>query len=304
MMNLRSWMREVGRYLRRSAREEKPPVRVGLALGGGFARGIAHVGVLRAFEAHDIPISCIAGVSAGSIAAAAYASGATLAEIEQVARAMRFKDVARWTLSRFGLAQSDRMAAFLKRSLKSCRFEDMRIPLAVVASDLVTGQPAIFRDSGDVCTAVRASCAYPGLFLPVRHEGRLLVDGLISMEVPAAPLRAMGATHVISVSLTPQQITDPRSVLCVINRCFQIFAERTQSEWRRESTLVIEPEVSDVSWDSFASCARLIEAGEQAALAAIPQILHWLGISEPTAISEPAHIRKRQDVVAADICPV
>ena len=80
MMNLRSWMRELGRYLRRSAREEKPPVRIGLALGGGFARGIAHVGVLRAFEAHNIPISCIAGVSAGSIAAAAYASGATLAE--------------------------------------------------------------------------------------------------------------------------------------------------------------------------------------------------------------------------------
>lgn len=275
-------MRRAGQFLRRNASSEPPPVRIGLALGGGFARGIAHVGVLRVLEAYHIPISFIAGVSAGSIAAAAYASGTPLSEIEQAARSMRFKDVARWTVSRFGLARSERMVVFLKRSLKSCRFEDMRIPLAVVASDLVTGQPAIFKNSGDVCTAVRASCAYPGLFLPVRYGGRLLVDGLISMQVPAAPLRAMGATHVISVALTPEQITNPKSVLCVINRCFQIFAERTQAEWRRDSTLVIEPEVSDMAWDAFASCGELIEAGGRAAMAVVPQILAWLSAPELT----------------------
>jgi NTE family protein len=296
---LRWWMRRAARYLRRPRRDETP-VRIGIALGGGFARGIAHLGVLRAFEANHVPLAAIAGVSAGSIVAAAYASGSTLAEIEQVARSMRFKDVARWTISRFGLAETDRMVAFLKRALKSCRFEDMRIPLAVVASDLTTGQPAVFRDTGDVCAAVRASCAYPGLFLPVRHEGRLLVDGLISMQVPAAPLRSMGVTHVVSVALRPEQITNPRSVLCVVNRCFQIYAERTQAEWRRESALVIEPEVSDISWDSFASCGRLIEAGERAALEAMPRILEWLG---PTR-SEPAPSGERQGIISSDICVV
>jgi NTE family protein len=261
------------------------PVRIGLALGGGFARGIAHLGVLRAFERHQIPISCIAGISAGSIAAACYASGCTLDEIERVARAMRFKDVARWTLSRFGLAESNRMVAFLQHSLKTCRFEAMRIPLAVVASDLASGDPVVFRDSGDVTTAVRASCAYPGLFQPVRYEGRYLVDGLVSMEVPAAPLRAMGATHVISVSLpSPAQSVDPRSLLCVISRSFQILAARSEYGWRRASTLVIEPAVADVSWDAFTSCGKLIEAGERAAEAAIPAILQWMG----HATAEPA----------------
>src|SRR5690349_2365354 len=178
--------------------------RLGLALGGGFARGIAHAGVLKVFERHAIPIHCITGVSAGSIVAAAYASGASPDEIARAGCSMRFADVARWSLCRMGFVVSERMTRFLERLLKARRFEDMRIPLGVLATDLCTGQSVRFRDRGDVVLPIRASCSYPGLFQPVRHNGRLLVDGAISMEIPAALARHLGATHVISVHLPAQ----------------------------------------------------------------------------------------------------
>jgi NTE family protein len=259
-----------------------------LALGGGFARGMAHIGVLRALERHRVPVDFIAGVSAGAVVAAAYASGTTPGEIEAIARSMRFKDVARWTINRLGLAQSDRMAVFLRRLLKVLRFENMRIPLVVVASDLGTGKPVIFRDSGDVVTAVRASCAYPGLFTPVRYAGRYLVDGMVSMEVPASPLRQMSATRVLSVALPSPEVLDPTSMFSVVNRCFQILTRRTEREWRRCSNLVVSPEVAGVAWDSFGCCGQLIQAGEAAVDAAMPEIEKWLTPSSTAALDPGA----------------
>lgn len=272
----RSWLRTAGAWLRKRTAHPAPEPRIGLALGGGFARGIAHLGVLRVLEAHGIKVSHIAGVSAGSMVAAAYASGSSVDHIEKVARSMRLKDVARWTISRFGLAETDRMVVFLKRLLQTDRLENMRIPLAVVASDLSTGKPIVFRDKGDVTTAIRASCAYPGLYQPVRHEGRYLVDGIVSMELPALPVKELGATHVISVSLPSPPSADPRNIFCVLSRCFQIMAGRTEHEWRRHSNLVLEPMVSAVSWDNFKCCSDLIRAGELAAEQALPTIRKWL----------------------------
>src|SRR5579884_2204926 len=121
-----------------------PPLRIGLALGGGFARGIAHAGVLDILERHNIPIHCITGVSAGSIVAAAYASGASPEEIARAGCAMRFGDVARWSIGRMGFVVSERMKRFLEHLLKNYRFEEMRIPLGVIATDLCTGDPVNF----------------------------------------------------------------------------------------------------------------------------------------------------------------
>ena len=269
-----TWFRSAHTWLRRPRTKARP--KIGLALGGGFARGMAHIGVLRALEKHHIPVDFIAGVSAGAMVAAAYASGATPDEIEDIGRSMRFKHIARWTVSRRGFMESDRMLAFLRRLLKVYRFEQMRIPLAVVATDLVTGEPAIFRGEGDAITPIRASCAYPGLFTPVRHNGRCLVDGLVSMEVPAAPLHEMGAERVISVALPSPEEADPRNVFGVVNRCFQILASRTEDEWRRHSSVVIVPQVSCIDWNSFGSCAELVEGGEAAAEAAAPEISVWI----------------------------
>ncbi len=253
------------------------PMRLGLALGGGFARGLAHIGVLQVFEENEIPVHCIAGVSAGAIVAAAYASGATPAEIAAAGSAMRFTDVARWTIGRMGFAGSDRMDRFLRNILKCRTFDEMRIPLGVVATDVVTGEAVIFRDHGDVVLPIRASCSYPGLFQPVRCGEHLLVDGAISMEVPALLARLLGATHVISLHLPMQGASaEPTNMFHVINRCFQIMHSRTEITWRQHSDLVIEPDVRGMEWDAFESASQLVKAGEEAARQALPRIQTWL----------------------------
>jgi NTE family protein len=251
--------------------------RIGLALGGGFARGVAHVGVLRAFQREGIPLHCIAGVSAGAIVAAAYASGTPVEDIGRIGSEMRFTDVARWSLCRWGLVRSERMSKFLQRLLKTFQFEEMEIPLGVVATDLASGEPVLFRDTGDVCLPIRASCAYPGLFRPVRLGEHMLVDGAMSMEVPALLARKLGATHVISVCLPMPGPSDlPRHMLHVINRCFQILQRRTEQSWRAVSDAVIMPQVSDASWDGFQKAQYLIDEGEKAAMTIIPEVKQWL----------------------------
>ena len=258
------------------------PPKIGLALGGGFARGIAHAGVLKIFQQNQIPIHCITGVSAGAIVAAAYASGATPDEIARAGCALRFGDIARWSLGRMGFVASERMKRFLERLLKNYRFEEMPTPLGILATDVVTGETVRFSGSGDVFVPIRASCAYPGLFHPVRYNGKVLVDGAISMEIPARLARELGATKVISVHL-PIQSPDlpPTNMFQVVNRCFQILQSRTEESWRNASDLVITPDVRGVEWDAFASGPQLLQAGEEAAHRALPEIQKWFPEHEP-----------------------
>lgn len=265
-----------------------PEPKIGLALGGGFARGIAHTGVLKVFERRGIPIHCITGVSAGSIVAAAFASGAGPDEIARAGCAMRFGDVASWSLCRMGFVASERMKRFLSRLLKRYRFEEMILPLGIVATDLRTGEPVRFSHSGDVVLPIRASCSYPGLFQPVRSDGRLLVDGAMSTEIPALLARQLGATHVISVHLpAPHDGPPPTNVFQVVNRCFQILQTRTEDVWRSHSDLVIAPDVGSVQWDGFESGPALIEAGEAAAELAVPVIRAWLPKRPPAPAGAP-----------------
>ena len=274
--------------LTRLVRPSAPVVtpRIGLALGGGFARGIAHAGVLRAFEHHGIPLHCITGVSAGSIVAAAYASGAQADDISRVGSCMRFRDVARWSLCRMGFMGSERMKRFLEGLLKTCRFEEMRIPLGVVATDLCTGEPVSFRDTGDVFLPIRASCSYPGLFQPVQAGERLLVDGAMSIEIPALLARELGATHVISVYLPPPPCQRPPADLVqVIRRCFQIMQRHGETAWRHDSDLVITPDLKAIEWNGFDAGPELVNAGEAAALAALPAIQSWF--SAPGLVHPP-----------------
>jgi NTE family protein len=212
-------------------------------------------------------------VSSGSIIAAGFAGGADSYALEKVARSMKFADVARWRLSKLGLVGSERMEMFLRKAIPVHRFEDMRIPLAIVATDLKDGSPVVYRGKGEVFAPVRASCSYPGLFQPVRYDGRFLVDGAISMEIPAKPLRLMAVSKVVSVALPPPPIAqDPGSMFAVVNRCFQIMQQRTETDWRQYSDLVITPDVSGVGWDDFTQVDRLLEAGMKAAERMLPML--------------------------------
>ena len=250
---------------------------IGLALGGGFARGIAHIGVLKVLEEENIPIHFVAGTSVGALIGAAYCSGLSIEELEQFAARVRFKHFARWTLSRFGFASNQRMIGFLNSLLKVKTFEDLKIPLAVTATDFSTGEGVVFH-SGPLIDPVRASCAYPGMFLPVKIGGRLLVDGMLAYPVPTAPLREMGAGRVLAVSLKGKwtSVDGPRHVFEVIGQCFAIAQELNSSQWKQAADLVVEPDVHEFKYDDFEHSADLVRAGESAMRAALPEVRTWL----------------------------
>ena len=275
-------VRALGRELARqtvpepSAELQKPP-KIGVAMGGGFARGLAHIGVLKVLEEENIPIDFIAGTSVGSVIGAAYASGISAKELEEVAALVRFKDFSRWTFSRFGLFSNDKMSIFLRKILRCKTFEELRIPLAIAATDIVTGEPAVFT-SGDLVDPVRASCAYPGMFQPVKIGDRLLVDGLLGHSVPATPLRDMGADRVISVYLAAHWVKPggPRHVFDVIGQCFSIAQARMCGPWQSASDVIVQPDIGTFAYDDFVRAPELIRAGEAAARAIVPKLREWL----------------------------
>jgi len=264
---------------------------IGIALGGGFARGIAHIGVLKVLEEESIPVRMIAGTSVGALIGAAYCSGLTIPELEEVAHKVRFTTFARWTLSRYGFASNDRMVAFLKQILRVQTFEELRIPLGVTATDFNTGEGAVFH-SGSIIDPVRASCAYPGMFLPVEIRGRWLVDGMLSHPVPTRPVREMGAERVLAVHLKGQwsKTVAPRHLFDVIGQSFAIAQEMMGSVWRSAADLVIEPDVAGFDYDDFKRADELMHVGAMAMRRALPQVRKWLEVPAevPALVGRPA----------------
>src|SRR5215210_7498188 len=172
-------------------RSESPTI--GLALSGGAARGMAHVGVLRALSENGIQIDCIAGTSAGSLVGGALASGMTLDEIEDFGRKLRWRDIGRVTMSRLGVQSNERLEQYMRARLPITKFEELPIPFAVVATDLKTGHAVVMQAEGDVPFAIRASCTIPGWYVPVIDKhGRQLVDGGLVAVIPSSMTRALG----------------------------------------------------------------------------------------------------------------
>lgn len=246
---------------------------VGLALGGGFARGFAHLGVLKVFQKYDIKVSHIAGSSVGSILGAAFASGAPLERIIEACRTLRFRDIARWRVSRLGLASNHRLAALMDRVFGSRQFDDLKIPLAVVATDLATGEPVVFTQ-GNLVDAIRASCAFPGLFEPVQIGTRCLADGGLVAPVPTHAARFIGAQLVVGVSVGMQDghRGAPTNIFQVVSRAVSAAQKHQLEVWERHADLVLRPDVQFLAWDDFARADEAIEAGAAAALRALPRI--------------------------------
>jgi NTE family protein len=288
----------LGRELSRKAAPAVSAPRIpsiGVALGGGFARGIAHIGVLKVLEQEEIPVRVIAGTSVGALIGACYCSGLSPSEMAEVARNTRFTSFARWTLSRCGFASNDRMISYLTRTLKCKTFEDLRIPLRITATDFNSGEGVIFH-SGSVIDPVRASCAYPGMFLPVEIRGRYFVDGMLSHPVPTRPLREMGADRVLAVHLkgTWAKGGPPRHLFDVIGQSFAIAQDAMSSLWRGAADLVIEPDVAGFAYDDFKRANELIQVGEAAMRAALPEVRRWMQTESeavPDAVKTPPMAR-------------
>jgi NTE family protein len=261
---------------------------IGVALGGGFARGIAHIGVLKVLEEEGIPVRVVAGTSVGALMGAAYCSGVSLADLEELAHNVRFTTFARWTLSRCGFASNDRMISFLTRILKVKTFEELNIPLGVTATDFNTGEGVVFH-SGSIIDPVRASCAYPGMFLPVQIRGRYLVDGMLSHPVPTRPLREMGAERVLAVHLkgTWANGGPPRHLFDVIGQSFAIAQDAMSALWKESADIVIEPDVAGFAYDDFKRAGDLVRVGEVAMRKALPEVRKWIEVPAEAAYTGP-----------------
>src|ERR1700733_13045941 len=204
--------------------------RVGLALAGGFARGIAHIGVIRALRNAGVPIDCVAGTSVGALIGAVYCAGVPLNDMQRIAALTTFADFGRWTPSWLGLANNLRLERYLQRFTPAKTFEELTTPLAIATSDITEGV-SVYYTRGPLGPPLRGSCAYPGLFVPIQYEDRILVDGFLTAAVPVEGAALLGANVVIAVFLEAGAVAYPRTAADVISRSFTIIQRHTEVSW-------------------------------------------------------------------------
>ena len=245
--------------------------RVGLALAGGFARGIAHIGVLRVLHEAGIPIDCVAGTSVGALIGTAYCAGVSCDEMQSAGLATSFTDFGRWTPSWLGLATNQRLEKYVARMTSMRTFEELKTPLAISTSDINEGV-TVYYTSGPILPPLRASCAYPALFVPIQYDGRTLVDGFLTSPVPVEGAALLGADVVIAVYLEAGSEGTPRTLVEVISRSFNIIQKHADIAWRQQADLIIEPDVHPYAWDDFSKTPELVRAGEEAAMKVLPEI--------------------------------
>lgn len=250
----------------------KPPPKVALVLGGGAARGFAHVGVIKALEAQGIVPDIVVGTSAGSVVGALYASGMSGFELQQLGLTMKEDMLADWALPNRGVLRGEALQAFVNERVKNQPLQRLARPLGVVATDLLSGDKVLFR-TGDTGIAVRASSAVPGVFQPVTINGREYVDGGVTSPVPVQSARAMGADFVIAVDISSvgrrEKITGTIDVLL---QTFAIMGYTISKHELREADVVVRPQTAAVSSTDFQDRHLAILEGERAVAAILPEL--------------------------------
>jgi NTE family protein len=253
----------------------RPPVRlprIGLALGGGAARGFAHIGVIQVLEEAGVQPALVVGTSAGSLVAALYASGKSGAELGVLADAMDESAITDWSFPGRGLIRGEALARFVRDHTGGRSIEQMRLPLGIVATDLDNGQPILFQ-IGDPGVAVRASSAVPAVFQPVRIGSREYVDGGLVSPVPVRFARQMGAELVIAVDITdPPDGAATGDVMRILLQTFSIMGRSINRFELRDADVVMRPHLPGVTSADFGARKRSIQAGREAALALLPEL--------------------------------
>ncbi len=253
----------------------KPPPRLprlGLALGGGAARGFAHIGVIQVLEENGIRPDLVAGTSAGSLVAALYAGGRTGAELAQLALNMDEGAITDWSFPGRGLIRGEALARYVREQTASRPIEQLKLPLGIVATDLDSGAPILFQ-RGDTGTAVRASSAVPAVFQPVKIGSREYVDGGLVSPVPVRFARQMGAELVVAVDISSPPEGNPTSDLMkMLLQTFAIMGRSINLLELKDADVVMRPSLAGVSSADFTARKRAIQSGRDAALAALPQL--------------------------------
>jgi NTE family protein len=252
----------------------KRPLKIGLALGGGAAKGFAHVGVIQVLEEAGIKPQLVVGTSAGSVVGAFYASGKTAEQLQHISESMDEKTLADWNMPLIarGVMRGDALAKYVGQQLSVQKIEDMKIPLGIVATDLHTGEAILFQ-RGDVSTAVRASSAVPAVFQPVSIGNKDYVDGGLVSPVPVRFARQMGADIVIAVDIsTPPETNKSDGMLQILLQTFNIMGKTITDFELKGADVVVKPVLLGVGSTSFGERKRSIEAGRAAMLAQLPQL--------------------------------
>ncbi len=252
---------------------------LGVAFGGGAVLGAAHIGAIRAMHELGLRPGCISGTSIGSFIAALYAFGKSWEEIRDVAFDLDWSDLSGLTLSEYGLLSNRKFGAMVNRLLGARRIETAPVPLAIVATDVSSGSKVVFRE-GDVATAVMASSSIPGIFRPVEYGGMLLVDGVLTENVPVSPLRTMGATRIVCIDLLGRHIfRRPEHMATLLMNAFYS-ALRTISEFQiRDADLVLAPDLGGFSLVDMSAVPQILQAGYAEAY---PRLQAWAAAGCPS----------------------
>ncbi len=242
--------------------------KIGLAFGGGVAKGLAHIGVTRALLELGIPIDCVAGTSSGSVVGALVAAAVPPDEMERVARGIRWRDIVKPVIPRRGLLDSQRLEELLNRILGPRLIEDLALPYAAVACDIVTGKEVVMT-SGPLASAVRASCSVPGFFTPVERDGRLLVDGGVCDNVPVNVVRKLGADLVIAVDLSGNIEAMPftPTMIGIMLRSYEIMLHGKRAVEAKGADILIRPRVEKLGSVNLEAVDAYITAGWTATMA-------------------------------------
>ena len=252
----------------------KKPLKIGLALGGGAARGFAHVGVIAVLEEAGLKPQIVVGTSAGSLVAALYATGKTSAQLQQTALNMEEVAITDWMLPIFGrgMFRGEALARYVNELTANRLIENMAIPLGIVATDLSNGQAVLFQ-KGDTGTAVRASSAVPAVFVPVRINGRDYVDGGLVSPVPVRFARQMGADIVVAVDISsPPEGNPANDTLQILLQTFAIMGKSINQYELKDADVVVRPSLVGLKSADFSARQRAMDAGRAAMLAALPAL--------------------------------
>jgi NTE family protein len=264
--------------------------KIGLALSGGAARGFAHLGVLKVFAEHDIPVDFISGTSAGSFAGAAYASGLSVDEIMAFARKISWRAMAGFSYSPKGILSNAPMGNFIKKHFPHKDFADLPIPFTAVACDLETGEE-VWLNTGDLPFAVRASCAIPGVFMPLEDDdGRKLIDGGVIAPVPTKAVKKLGAEIIIAVDVLAcgsSYHKTPSTLLGIFFQSALMLLRAASKAHHYRADIVIIPKIAHLRPDEMGKMDEFVKAGEDAALEKIDEIKKLI-YSEENLISGTA----------------